>query len=92
MIRYDGGLEFRGTKVDLICELIVIMKKMVERGVLDDSDIDLLVTTVRMPMKDIQAANKKFVEDMSDFDKFMMRMMTGIDADEVASHSTPTDN
>jgi hypothetical protein len=85
MIKYDGGLEFRGTKIDLISELTVIMKRMVEKGVLDDGDLDLLVKTVKMPMGDIQAENKKMVDDMSEFDKFMMKLFTGLDADEIAS-------
>ena len=85
MIKYDGGLEFRGTKIDLISELTVIMKRMVEKGVLNDGDIDLLVKTVKMPMEEIQAENKRAVEDMSEFDKFMMKLFTGLDADEIAS-------
>ena len=85
MIKYDGGCEFSGTKIDLISELTVIMKRMVENGVLDDYDIDLLVKTVKMPMGDIQAENKKMVDDMSEFDKFMMKLFTGLDADEIAS-------
>lgn len=31
MIKYDDGCEFSGTKIDLISELTVIMKRMVER-------------------------------------------------------------
>lgn len=86
MIKYDGGCcEFSGTKIDLISELTVIMKRMVEKGVLDDGDIDLLVKTVKMPMEDIQAENKGVVEDMSEFDKLMMKLITGIDADKIAS-------
>ena len=85
MIKYDGGCEFSGTKIDLISELTVIMKRMVEKGVLDDGDLDLLVKTVKMPMGDIQAENKKMVDDMSEFDKFMMKLFTGIDADKIAS-------
>lgn len=85
MIKYDGGCEFSGTKIDLISELTVIMKRMVERGVLDDDDIDLLVKTVKMPMEEIQAENKKSVENMSEFDKLMMKLITGIDADKIAS-------
>lgn len=85
MIKYDGGCEFSGTKIDLISELTVIMKRMVEKGVLDDYDIDLLVRTVKMPMEDIQAENKRAVEDMSEFDKLMMKLITGIDADKIAS-------
>ena len=85
MIKYDGGCEFSGTKIDLISELTVIMKRMVENGVLDDYDIDLLVKTVKMPMGEIQAENKKMVDDMSEFDKFMMKLFTGLDADEIAS-------
>ena len=63
MIKYDGGCEFSGTKIDLISELTVIMKRMVENGVLDDYDIDLLVKTVKMPMEEIQAENKRTIED-----------------------------
>lgn len=85
MIKYDGGCEFSGTKIDLISELTVIMKRMVEKGVLDDDNIDLLVKTVKMPMEDIQAENKRAVEDMSEFDKLMMKLITGIDADKIAS-------
>ena len=85
MIKYDGGLEFQGTKIDLISELTVIMKRMVEKGVLDDGDLDLLVKTVKMPMGDIQAESKKMVDDMSEFDKFTMKLFTGLDADEIAS-------
>jgi len=86
MIKYDGGCcEFSGTKIDLISELTVIMKRMVEKGVLDDYDIDLLVKTVKMPMEDIQAENKKSVENMSEFDKFLMKLFTGIGADKIAS-------
>lgn len=85
MIKYDGGCEFSGTKIDLIAELTVIMKRMVEKGVLDDYDIDLLVKTVKMPMEDIQAENKKMVDDMSEFDKLLMKLFTGVDADEIAS-------
>lgn len=86
MIKYDGGCcEFSGTKIDLISELTVIMKRMVEKGVLDDYDIDLLVKTVKMPMKDIQAENKKSVENMLEFDKLLMKLFTGIDADKIAS-------
>lgn len=85
MIKYDGGCEFSGTKIDLISELTVIMKRMVEKGVLDDDDIDLLVKTVKMPMEDIQAENKKSVENMLEFDKLLMKLFTGIDADKIAS-------
>lgn len=86
MIKYDGGCcEFSGTKIDLISELMVIMKRMVEKGVLDDGDIDLLVKTVKMPMEDIQAEAKKAFEDMSEFDKLLMKLLTGIDADKIAS-------
>ena len=85
MIKYDGGCEFSGTKIDLISELAVIMKRMVERGVLDDYDIDLLVKTVRMPMEDIQAENKKSVENMSEFDKLLMKLFIGVDVDKIAS-------
>ena len=85
MIKYDGGCEFSGTKIDLISELTVIMKRMVEKGVLDDDDIDLLVKTVRMPMEDIQAENKRTIEDMSEFDKLLMKLFTGVDADKIAS-------
>lgn len=85
MIKYDGGLEFRGTKIDLISELTVIMKRMVEKGVLDDGDLDLLVKTVKMPMEDIQAENKRAIEDMSEFDKLLMKLLTGVDADKIAS-------
>ncbi len=86
MIKFDGGCcEFSGTKIDLISELTVIMKRMVEKGVLDDYDIDLLVKTVKMPMEDIQTENKRAVEDMSEFDRFMMKLITGIDADKIAS-------
>lgn len=85
MIKYDGGCEFSGTKINLISELTVIMKRMVEQGVLNDGDIDLLVKTVRMPMKEIQAENKKAFEDMSEFDKLLMKLFTGVDADKIAS-------
>ena len=85
MIKYDGGCEFSGTKIDRISELTVIMKRMVEKGVLDDGDIDLLVKTVKMPMEEIQAENKRAIEDMSEFDRFMMKLITGIDADKIAS-------
>lgn len=85
MIKYDGGCEFSGTKIDLISELTVIMKRMVERGVLDDGDIDLLVETVKMPMEDIQAENKRTIEDMSEFDKLLMKLFTSVDADKIAS-------
>lgn len=86
MIKFDGGCcEFSGTKIDLISELTVIMKRMVEKGVLDDYDIDLLVKTVKMPMEDIQAENKRTIEDMSEFDRFMMKLIAGIDADKIAS-------
>lgn len=85
MIKYDGGCEFSGTKIDLISELTVIMKRMVEKGVLDDGDIDLLVKTVKMPMEDIQAENKRAVEYMSEFDKLMMKLITGVDVDKIAS-------
>lgn len=85
MIKFDGGCEFSGTKIDLISELTVIMKRMVEKGVLDDYDIDLLVKTVKMPMEDIQAENKRAVEDMSEFDKLLMKLFTGVDADKIAS-------
>ena len=85
MIKYDGGCEFSGTKIDLISELTVIMKRMVEKGVLADESIDLLVKTVKMPMEDIQAENKRAIADMSEFDRFMMKLITGIDADKIAS-------
>lgn len=85
MIKYDGGCEFSGTKIDLISELTVIMKRMVEKGVLDDDDIDLLVKTVKMPMGDIQAESKRAVEDMSEFDKLLMKLFTGVDVDKIAS-------
>ena len=85
MIKYDGGCEFSGTKIDLISELTVIMKRMVEKGVLDDESIDLLVKTVKMSMKEIQAENKRAIEDMSEFDKFMMKLFIGTDADKIAS-------
>ena len=85
MIKYDGGCEFSGTKIGLISELTVIMKRMVEKGVLDDYDIDLLVKTVKMPVEEIQAENKKAFEDMSEFDKLLMKLFTGIDADKIAS-------
>lgn len=85
MIKYDGGCEFRGTKIDLISELTVIMKRMIEEGVLDDESIDLLVKTVKMPMKEIQAENKKAFENMSEFDKLLMKLFTGVDADKIAS-------
>lgn len=58
---------------------------MVEKDVLDDGDLDLLVKTVKMPMEDIRAENKKSVEDMSEFDKLMMKLIAGIDADKIAS-------
>lgn len=88
MIKYDeNGCEFSGTKIDLISELTVIMKRMVEEGVLDDDDIDLLIKTVKMPMEEIQAANRKSVEEMSEFDKFMMQMITGINPDKIAAMS-----
>ena len=75
MIKYDGGCcEFSGTKIDLISELTVVIRRMVEKDVLDDGDLDLLVKTVKMPM-----------EDMSEFDRFMMKLITGIDADKIAS-------
>ena len=86
MIKYDGGCcEFSGTKIGLISELTVIMKRMVKKGVLDDGDLDLLVKTVKMPMGEIRAESKRAVEDMSEFDKFMMKLITGIDADKIAS-------
>lgn len=85
MIKYDGGCKFSGTKIDLISELTVIMKRMVEKGVLDDESIDLLVKTVKMPMKDIQAENKRAIEDMSESDKLLMKLLTGVDADKIAS-------
>ena len=85
MIKYDGGCEFSGTKIDLISELTIIMKRMVERGVLDDESIDLLVKTVKMPMEDIQAENMRAIEDMSEFDKLLMKLFTGVDADKIAS-------
>lgn len=86
MIKFDGGCcEFSGTKIDLISELTVIMKRMVEKGVLDDYDIDLLVKTVKMPMKEILAENRKSVEEMSEFDKLLMKLFTGVDADKIAS-------
>lgn len=85
MIKYDGGCEFSGTKIDLISELTVIMKRMVEKGVLDDGDLDLLVKTVKMPMEDIQAENKRAIEDMSELDKLLMKLFTGVDADKIAS-------
>ena len=92
MIKYDGGLEFYGTKVDLITELTLIMRRMVKKGVLDRNEVNLVVETVFTPMDEIRKQVDESVKNMSGFDKFMMRMMTGIDADEVASHSTPTDN
>lgn len=85
MIKFDGGCEFSGTKIDLISELTVIMKRMVEKGVLDDDSIDLLVKTVKMPMEEIQAENRKSVEEMSEFDKFLMHMFIGIDPNKIAS-------
>ena len=85
MIKYDGGCEFSGTKIDLISELTVIMKRMVEKGVLDDGDIDLLVKTVKMPMEEIQAENRRAIEDMSELDKLLMKLFTGVDADKIAS-------
>jgi len=86
MIKYDGSCcEFSGTKIDLISELTVVIRRMVEKDVLDDGDLDLLVKTVKMPMGDIRAENKKSVENMSEFDRFMMKLITGIDADKIAS-------
>ena len=86
MIKYDGSCcEFSGTKIDLISELTVVIRRMVEKDVLDDGDLDLLVKTVKMPMGDIRAENKKSVENMSEFDKFLMKLFTGIDADKIAS-------
>ena len=85
MIKYDGGCEFSGTKIDLISELTVIMKRMVEKGVLDDESIDLLVKTVKMSMEEIQAENNRTIEDMSEFDKLLMKLFTGVDADKIAS-------
>ena len=38
-----------------------------------------------MSMEDIQAETKKALEDMSEFDRFMMKLITGIDADKIAS-------
>lgn len=92
MIKYDGGVEFHGTKIDLVTELTLIMKRMVEKGVLDRNEVNLVVETVFTPIGEIHKQVEESVKSMSDFDKFMMRMMTGIDADEVASHSVPTDN
>lgn len=40
--------------------------------------------TVKMPMADIQAENRKAVEEMSEFDKFLMHMFTGIDPNKIA--------
>ena len=85
MIKYDGGCEFSGTKIDLISELTVVIRRMVEKGVLDDGDLDLLVKTVKMPMEDIQAENKRAVENMSELDKLLMKLITGIDADKIVS-------
>lgn len=86
MIKYGGGCcEFSGTKIDLISELTVVIRRMVEKGVLDDGDLDLLVKTVKMPMEDIQAENRKSVEEMSEFDKFLMHMFIGIDPNKIAS-------
>lgn len=86
MIKYDGGCcEFSGTKIDLISELTVVIRRMVEKDVLDDGDLDLLVKTVKMPMKEIQAENKRAIEDMSELDKLLMKLFTGVDADKIAS-------
>lgn len=86
MIKYDdNGCEFHGTKIDLISELTLIMKRMVEKGVLDDDDIDQLVKTVRTPMSEIMAQNKKFFEGMSPFEKLAHSMSLGITPDELAS-------
>lgn len=74
MIKYDGGLEFQGTKIDLITELTIIMKRMVAKGVLDRDDVDVVVKTVFMPMDEIHKQIDENVKNMSDAD----RMLFGI--------------
>lgn len=74
MIKYDGGLEFQGTKIDLITELTIIMKRMVAKGVLDRDDVDMVIKTVFTPMDEIHRQVEENVRNMSDAD----RMLFGI--------------
>ena len=74
MIKYDGGLEFHGTKIDLITELTIIMKRMVAKGVLDRDDVDAVVETVFTPIDEIHRQVEENVKNMSDAD----RMLFGI--------------
>ena len=74
MIKYDGGLEFHGTKIDLITELTIIMKRMVVKGVLDRDDVDMVIKTVFTPMDEIHRQVEENLKNMSDAD----RMLFGI--------------
>lgn len=86
MIKYDnGGCEFRGSKIDLMSELTVIIKHMVEQGALTDSDLDLLVATVRKPVDEIMSENKEFFKKMGPLEKFALSALGYIDPTELAS-------
>lgn len=75
MIKYDGGLEFHGTKIDLISELTIIMKRMVAKGVLDRDDVDMVVKTVFTPMDEIHRQIEADFKNMSDADKLLFGIL-----------------
>ena len=75
MIKYDGGLEFQGTKIDLITELTIIMKRMVAKGVLDRDEVNLVVETVFTPMDEIHKQVDENIRNMSDADKLLFGIL-----------------
>ncbi len=75
MIKYDGGLEFHGTKIDLITELTIIMKRMVAKGVLDRDAVNMVVETVFTPMDEINRQVEENVKSMSDADKLLFGIL-----------------
>lgn len=75
MIKYDGGLEFQGTKIDLITELTIIMKRMVAKGVLDRDEVNMVVETVFTPMDEIHKRVNENIRNMSDADKLLFGIL-----------------
>lgn len=75
MIKYDGGLEFQGTKIDLITELTIIMKRMVAKGVLDRDEVNMVVETVFTPMDEIHKQVNENIRNMSDADKLLFGIL-----------------
>lgn len=62
----NGIAKVTGTKVDLMSELTVIVKGMMEAGILDKTDIEMIMQVVGMNDEELDNAIEALNEELND--------------------------